>query len=277
MWGYRSSDVAKMLGLSIGQVRSYARAGFVAARHGDRGELRFSFQDLVLLRTASGLLRARIPPRRVRTALRKLREQLPDGRPLAGVRVLAQGDSVVVRDERGMWQPESGQVLFDFDVSDLAQRVAPLIRQASRGRETRKLDAEQWYEWGCDLEDGAPEQARDAYKRALRLDPDHAGANLNLGRLLHEDGDPKAAEERYRRALAASPSDGVARYNLGVALEDQGRREEALASYRQALALDHGCADAHFNAARLCQLMGRLPEAIRHLQAYRRLTQDRQR
>ena len=55
MWGYGARDVAKMLGLSVAQVRSYARLGFVEAQRGPRGELRFSFQDLVLLRTARGL------------------------------------------------------------------------------------------------------------------------------------------------------------------------------------------------------------------------------
>ena len=55
-----------MLDLSVGQVRSYARSGLVDPQRGDRGEYRFDFQDLVLLRTAKGLLSRRIPPRRVR-------------------------------------------------------------------------------------------------------------------------------------------------------------------------------------------------------------------
>src|SRR5438270_10799957 len=98
MSGYGAREVAKMLGLSVGQVRAYVRAGFLEPDRGPRGELRFDFQDLVLLRTAQGLVSARIPPRRVKAALKKLRQQLPEGRALRGVRIRAEGDRIVVGD-----------------------------------------------------------------------------------------------------------------------------------------------------------------------------------
>ncbi|HYQ81875.1 MAG TPA: tetratricopeptide repeat protein, partial [Anaeromyxobacteraceae bacterium] len=232
MWGYRTRDVARMLGIPESRVRSFARAGFVRSRRGRRGELRFSFEDLVLLRAAAGLLGARVPPRRVRAALRSLRQQLPEGHGLAGVSIAADGERVVVRQGGALWRPESGQTVFDFEVRDLAEKVAPLLRRPAANR---ALSAEDWYQWGCDLEDGAPDQARDAYRRALAQDAAHAGANLNLGRLLHEAGDAGAAEAHYRRALAARPGDAVALFDLGVALEDGGRLAEALGIYREAL------------------------------------------
>jgi tetratricopeptide (TPR) repeat protein len=272
MWGYRSSDVARMLGLPVGRVRAWARLGFASPRRGPRGELLFSFHDLVLLRTARELASARVPVRRIRTALRSLRTRLPDGRSLASVRIAADGDRLVVRDGRGAWRPESGQALFDFGVSSLSEKVAPLLRQAARSRDPSGLDAQAWYAWGCDLEDGAPGQARKAYARALELDPDHPGANLNLGRLLHEAGDSAAAEAHYRRALEARPGDATAQFNLGVAIEDQGRLDEALLAYARCLRAAPGHADAHFNAARILERLGRRAEALRHLAAYRRLT-----
>src|SRR5438874_5923583 len=143
MSGYRAREVARMLGLSIGQVRSYVRAGFLEPERGPRGELRFSFQDLVLLRTAQGLVSARIPPRRVRSALRKLKWQLPEGRPLRAVHIRAEGDRIIVGDGESRWSPESGQVLFDFGARELARKVAPLHPRVSGG------DAGEWYERGC--------------------------------------------------------------------------------------------------------------------------------
>ena len=125
MKGYSTSEVAKLLGLTPSQVRGYVRAGFLSPERGAAGRLTFSFQDLVFLRTARSLLSARVAPRRIRKALRRLREQLPEGRSLAAVRIAMEGSRIVVADGSRRWQPDSGQILFDFGVADLAKKVAP--------------------------------------------------------------------------------------------------------------------------------------------------------
>jgi tetratricopeptide (TPR) repeat protein len=272
VWGYRSTDVARMLGIPAGEVRKLARSGFVSPMRGPRNELRFSFQDLVLLRAAAGLLRAHVPAARVRRALSQLRAQLPEGRPLTGVRVAADGEHVVVQEGGARWHPETGQVLLDFGVRELARKVAPIVRAAARARTPAPLDAEAWYRWGADLEAASPAEARDAYRRALAHDRDHGGAHLNLGRLLHEAGDPRAAEFHYRLALSAPEHRALAAFNLGVALEDQGLEDEALLAYARAIEADRSLADAHYNASRLLERLGRKSDALRHLAEYRRLS-----
>src|SRR6267143_6967712 len=132
MKGYTSRDVARLLGLTVAQVRGFARDGFLTRGRGRRGELRFSFQDLVILRTAKGLVAARIPARRIRGALRRLRAELPRGRSLAELRITAEGDRIVVSDGVTAWNPESGQVHLDFAVSDLATRAAPAARRTAK-------------------------------------------------------------------------------------------------------------------------------------------------
>ena len=273
VWGYATDDVARMLELTPAQVRRLARQGFVTPRRGPRNALHFTFQDLVLLRAAAGLVHGKVPVPRIRAALKALRAQLPEGRSLAAVRVTADGRNVVVQDGGARWLPATGQVVLDFEVQDLARKVAPLVRAAARSRGPAPLDAESWYRWGCDLEDGAPKEAREAYRRALAADPDHAGAHLNLGRLLHEEGDARAAELHYRLAAPSPALSGLAHFNLGVALEDQGLNDEALLAYARAIAADPDLADAHFNASRLLERMGRKTDALRHLAAYRKLTQ----
>jgi tetratricopeptide (TPR) repeat protein len=273
MKGYGTRDVAQILGLSPAQVRGYVRSGFLEPERGERGDFRFSFEDLVFLRTAKGLLEARIGPRRVKRALAKLREQIPEGRRLTGLRITAEGSRVVVADGTARWQPESGQALLDFGVAELAEKVAPLAREAFREAQEDgdDLTADDWYEWGCELEAAAPPEAREAYRRALALDPVHADALVNLGRLLHESGDARGAEEHYRRALAARPGDATAAFNLGVALEDLGRTQEALAAYEGAVALEPDNADAHYNAASLYERAGQVQAALRHLKSYRNI------
>ena len=262
-----------MLGLSPAQIRAYATAGFLDPERGPRGELRFGFHDLIILRTAGELSSAKIPQRKVRRVLERLRGQLPAGRSLTGVRIAADGDQVIVRDGAAVWNPESGQSLFDFAVADIAAKAAPLIhRNAAEAREREhELTGDDWYELGCELEMSSVEQAKDAYERALRADPGHADAHVNLGRLLHEENAPAAAEPHYRTALELDPDHDVAAFNLAVALEDLGRIDLAIRAYLKALALDPDNADAHYNLAGIYERRGEKQAALRHLKSYRAL------
>lgn len=272
--GYSTREVAGMLGLSEARVRTFVRERFLTPERGDRGELRFSFQDLVLLRTAKSLTAARIPPTRIRRALRNLRSQLPADRPLSGVSIAAEGDRIIVRDGGEQWNPESGQTLFDFHVQELVDQVAPL---SERGRPAAggPADAEEWYAAGFMLESADPERSLAAYRKAVELDPTHADAQINLGCMLQERGDNVAAEQHYRAAAAARPDDGTAWFNLGTLLEDQGRWQEAATAYSDAIARDPRCADAYFNLARLCERAGRQTDAVRFLKSYRQLSRLR--
>src|SRR5512134_3027858 len=132
MKSYSTRDVAKLLGLSEAQVRSQARVGYLAPDRGPRNAYRFSFQDLVLLRAAKALRDARIAPRRIRRALRTLTRQLPAGRSLSGMRISSEGDRIVVSDGGATWNPESGQLLLDFHVAELAEQAAPVARRLAR-------------------------------------------------------------------------------------------------------------------------------------------------
>ena len=271
--GYSTRDVASLLGLSPAQVRSYVRAGFLAPLQGPRGEYYFTFQDVVLLRTAKGLLAARVPRKRIRLALENLRIQLPGDRPLTGVRISAQGHHVVVRDGRDLWIPESGQKLFDFELAELARETSTLTLRTVRTEREKPEDAAEWYERACELEEDAPEEALAAYRRALELNPSLGDAHLNLGHLLHERGDLSAAELHYRRALELLPNDPTAAFNLGVLLQDSRRLGEAVHAYETVLAINPSYADAHFNLAGLYEESGEPEAAFRHLRTYRTLTQ----
>jgi len=261
---YTVREVSAMLGLSAAQIRSFASKGFLQPERGPRGELRFGFHDLVILRTAGELAAANVPQRKVRRVLQRLREQLPAERSLTGVRIAADGDRVVVSDGAAVWNPESGQVLFDFSVDELADRTSVIPRATD--------EVEELYDVACEVEMSSPAQAREVYERLLELDPDHVDAHVNLGRLLHEEGAPAAAEKHYRRALELDPDHEIAAFNLGVALEDVGRFKDAIDAYLRALELDPQNADGHFNLAGLYERRGEKAAALRHLKTYRRLT-----
>ena len=271
-----------MIGVSAGRLRAYLRAGVLSPERGTRGELRFSFQDLLLLRQAEGLVNQRIPPHRVRRALKALRERLTDDRPLTGVSLGAVGPEVVVHEQGARWHAESGQVLLQFERTQPGLGETPMVALPTRpaappaaapgsSGDVVTPTVEQMYELGCDLDEADPERAESSYRQVLEQAPHHADAHINLGRILHERGDLLAAEEHYRRALESRPNDATANFNLGVALEDAGRHREALEAYQLAIASDERNADAHYNAARLYDLLGDYASALRHLRICRDL------
>src|SRR5213593_1933457 len=131
---YTVREVSAMLGLSPSQIRAYAAKGVLKPERGERGELRFGFEDLVILRTA-GELAEHVPERRVRRVLRRLREQMPGEQSLTGVRLAADGEQVVMREGESVWNAESGQKLFDFGAPRVEDRQSCLSTPNSPDRQ----------------------------------------------------------------------------------------------------------------------------------------------
>lgn len=272
-------EIESMLGLSRGVIVRLVASGFVAPGRGPRNEYRFTFQDVVLLRTAYGLREAHIPARRILRSLRKLRAALPREVPLAGLRITAVGNEVAVQEGRARRHVESGQLLFDFDGQAPSATVRvfarpsdiPAVIPTAQPAGAAEPDASQWFQQGARLESSDKAVAEACYRRALALAPGHVDAYLNLGVLLGELERSSEAIELYRTGIRRCPNEASLHYNLAVALEDLERHEEAIAAYEACLALSPKLADAHYNVARLHGLLGHSTQAIRHYNAYRRL------
>jgi DNA-binding transcriptional MerR regulator len=272
---FSTRDVARLLGLSESQVRAQARAGFLTPERGPRNGYRFSFQDLVLLRTARELAQARVPPRRIRHALCGLARQLPTGRSLSEVRITPDGRGVLVHEDGSAWNPESGQLQIDFSARKPEDGCGPAsqpLADPHRGAGNPER-AWTWFDRAVVLEATNPAEASRAYAQALEHNPDFVDAHVNLGRLLQLAGQIEEAIEHYRLSIRAASSDPTGAFNLGTALEELGRWNDALKAYRQAIDVDSSFADAHFNLARLYEQLGSRTEAIKHLRIYKRLVE----
>ena len=266
MHQYGVRDVEKLLGLSRSTIRALIAAGFVAPARGPRSAWQFSFQDLIVLRTAQALADANVPQRRITRSVRELRRHLPDAMPLSGLSICAVADRVVVREGGGRWQADSGQYLLEFEGDPADGSLSVIERKQAAEAPTR---AQEWFDRGVALEKEDAEAALTAYERAIAADPALLDARINLGRLLHEAGRFAKAEQVYREAVKACGGDPVLLYNLGVLLDDMDRKPEAMEAYETALSGDPGLADCHYNLGLLCERLGKPKEAIRHMARYR--------
>jgi tetratricopeptide (TPR) repeat protein len=267
---YTLRNIEEMLGLGRSVVAGLIAAGFVSPARGARNEYRFTFQDVVLLRTAHRLRAAKVPPRRLLRSLKDLRAKLPASLPLSGLRIKAVGNEVAVRDRHAQWEVESGQLLMDFEVAADHGSVA-FIEHAQPEPTHATRSAEEHFARGVEGEAADPAAAEQAYRDALAVDPVHTSAAVNLAALLCEAGRCAEAIDVCTRALESAADEPLLHFNLAIALEDAGRTLQALRSYEACLRLDPKLADAHFNAARLHERLGRKQEALRHYSAYRRL------
>lgn len=280
-----------MLGLSRGVVTGLVAAGFVQPARGPRNAYRFTFQDVVLLRTAVELQGAQIGSRKILASLRKLRATLPAELPMSGLRITAVGNDVTVREGRSQWQADSGQLVMDFELAPVKGTVAFLQRAPAHGARHAPAaapapapahgvpvqgdEAAAAFSRGEALESSDRRGAEAAYREVLALDPAHAEAYLNLGALLCEGSRSAEAVALYDEALRHHPGEALLHFNRAIALEDQSRHADALASYNESLRLDPDLADAHYNAARLHEQRGDAKKAVRHFSAYRRLQRPR--
>jgi tetratricopeptide (TPR) repeat protein len=261
---YTLRRVQAMLGLSRSIVAGLIAEGFVAPTRGPRNEWRFTFQDLMLLRTAHALQASKIPPRRILRSLARLKATLPRELPLTGLRITAIGADVAVRSPQGQWQADSGQLLMDFDVAPVAGSVAFLARDNNAASPS-------WFERAVALESTDAAAAEAAYRQAIALAPDHEAAYLNLGAMFCEAERFAELAALCDEALVHCTASSLIHFNRGVALDHLERLPEAMASYEKSLALDPMLADAHYNLGRLQELIGDQRGALRHFNAYRRL------
>jgi tetratricopeptide (TPR) repeat protein len=268
---YGVREVQKLLRLPRSTIRALIDAGFVSPARGPRKAWLFSFQDLIVLRTAQALAAAKVPRKRINKSVRQLREHLPESMPRSGLSICAVADQVVVREGVRQWQAESGQYLLAFE-GDPANGTLSVFEPK---RAVSGAGAHDWLERGLAIEETDVEGALTAYERAVGLDATLVDAHINRAYLLHEAGRLAQAERAYRDGIAACGDDPQLLFNFGVLLEDLGRKQEALEIYQAALRVDPRFADCHHNLALICEEVGKAQEAIRHMAEYRRLTRSK--
>ncbi|RZO74646.1 MAG: MerR family transcriptional regulator, partial [OM182 bacterium] len=113
MKGYSTNNVAELLGINSETIREIARSGVLDPERTGGNHYRFSFQDIVILRTAKELLDAGVRKARLNKSLLELKQRLPAERSLSSMRIAGDGGAVVICQDEQMYNAESGQIHFN--------------------------------------------------------------------------------------------------------------------------------------------------------------------
>jgi tetratricopeptide (TPR) repeat protein len=266
---YTQTEVARLLGLSRGRLRSLDKAGIVSPSGRRRGRRAYTFSDLIALRAARDLLKGKVRLRDVSRAIKRIRESLPKvARPLSELRIASDGLQVVVKTREGAYEPNTGQMVLDFEVRQLHDEVVRMLRPAA-GRD-RARTAYELYLQASQLDENPEtmDEAEALYRAAIKHDPWLAIVYTNLGNIRFRRGDEEQAERLYRCALEIEPVQPEAQYNLGYMMLHRGHPETAIRFFTGAIESDNRFADAFFNLAMAHEQLGDTAAARRSWKRY---------
>jgi tetratricopeptide (TPR) repeat protein len=268
---FSRKEVCRLLKIDNRQLRSWERQGLMPE------SLQYKFTDLLRLKRLLKLRSEHANPRLVRVAMQALDEYLKTAPPAGDdVQVYKDGRHVRIQIGKQKLEPGSGQILFDFAEEELHKLLhlpgaKNSVKMADKLRD--KLEADRWFDHALDLEQsGAPyEEVIAAYQKTIELDPQSAGAYVNLGTVFFNGHAWADAEINYLKALQIDSDYALAHFNLGNLYDEQDDLINAEKHYLEALRLHPSYADAHYNTALLYQGMRDFIRAVRHWRAYLKL------
>jgi tetratricopeptide (TPR) repeat protein len=263
-----TEEVARILKIETGRLKYWNRIDLVKPSVREYGKNFYDFQDLICLRTAQGLTAKGMPASAIKKSIDLLKKRIPDiEEQLNNKRIYAFGNRIIISHKNRLIDTQSGQMFFRFDVDDLIKE----IEKGARIREQAKT-AEDWFEEGLrhDSNGESHDKALQAYREALKLNPNYTDAYVNMGTVYYNQQKYLDAERCYRLALSRDPYHAKAHFNLGNVLDEFNCTEEAIRYYQKSLESDPTYADAFYNLARALEKQGQWDKAVRHWKSYLR-------
>src|SRR6476661_4811261 len=155
---FSRDEVQRILDLTSKQLDYWDRLRLVSLRK-EQNTRFYNFHDLIGLRTVKQLTENGVPANRLGRALAALRKGILNSHaPLNELRVLSNGRDVVVERDGVRVDPLSGQLVMNFDIRELGEKVRVMSGHS----------AEELFETALDSEtEGRAQESIDAYERAL--------------------------------------------------------------------------------------------------------------
>lgn len=129
--------------------------------------------------------------------------------------------------------------------------------------EDYKKTAEYWSYRGIAYGDsGMYKESIEAFKEAIRINPNDATAHYNLAVSYSKLGMHKEAIDACERAIGIKPDFAEAHYNLGIAYDNLGMYREAIDAYKQSIRIEPDYGNAHINIGSAYGELGMYRESI---------------
>lgn len=242
--------LSRLLDVPVRLIRRWARLGLIRPVRRVCRLPYFDYREVASARRLAALLEEGVSPETIEHSLSELSKTIAGtDRTLAQLNLLVMDEKVLVRDDRGMLNPRTGQRLLDFegsekptlfrpadqtehDVSDDAdssETISVPFRIASdvdAERPMAEWNAEEWFHEACRLtEESELESAVNAFRNTLSL----LGAELNNIRMKIESGD------HFDDQLSLFPDPADVHFHLADALYRLGKPDAAVERYHCAI------------------------------------------
>lgn len=242
--------LSRLLDVPVRIIRRWARLGLIRPVRRVCRLPYFDYREVASARRLASLLDEGVSPETIEKSLSELSRTIAGtDRTLAQLNLLVMDEKVLVRDDRGMLNPRTGQRLLDFentekptlflasqpgeaDSTDDAEHTEPVsvpFRVANDVDDERPMaewNAEEWFHEACRLtEESELESAVNAFRNTLSL----LGSELNNIRMKIESGD------HFDDQLSLFPDPADVHFHLADALYRLGKPDAAIERYHCAI------------------------------------------
>jgi len=281
--------LSRMLNVPVRLIRRWARLGLLRPVRTVGRLPWFDYREAAGARRLAGLLGEGISAEVIERSLCELSRVLAGSdRSLAQLNLLVRDDEILLRDERGVLNPRTGQRLLDFDgeasvgggFSDSGSECIVAGDLGAGVAGPGEWSADELFHEGCRLSEGGDfDEAVTVFRRCLgglglgggdSLQPDPADINFHLADALYRGGRLEAAVERYYCAIEWAPEFIEAWSQLGCLQAELEEFELAEAAFRRALSIHSSNPDVLLSFAQLLDRLGREGEAVEYWRQYLR-------
>lgn len=281
--------LSRMLNVPVRLIRRWARLGLLRPVRTVGRLPWFDYREAAGARRLAGLLGEGVSAEVIERSLGELSRVLAGSdRSLAQLNLLVRDDEILLRDERGVLNPRTGQRLLDFDgeasaggeFSDSGSECIVAGDLGAGAAGSGEWSADELFHEGCRLSEGGDfDEAVTVFRRCLgavglgggdSLQPDPADINFHLADALYRGGRLEAAVERYYCAIEWAPEFIEAWSQLGCLQAELEEFELAEAALRRALSIHSSNPDVLLSFAQLLDRLGREGEAVEYWRQYLR-------